>query len=281
MLETEQNAPQGENDAARTQEPGQGQEARQEAAEGAREEGQEGAAAEPEGEAAEGAEGSERAEEQTEPEADQPDLPKWVQRRIDELTRRRHEAERKAQELADRLSRFNQGPGESGEGAQAEAEQAIRQENPALSQEQVRAEAQRIVSEQQFNNDCNAAFEAGASKFPDFEKTVQKFQNLGGLPQDFITDALSAGNAHLTLYHLGRNLDEADRVMSLPPRQRMAALARLSDKLAAPPPPKPISRAPAPIEPVNGAGRPSALNTDPDALSTEEWMRRRNAGEIR
>lgn len=281
MLETEQNAPQGENDAARTQDIGQGEEARQQATEATREEGQEGAAVEPEGEAAERTEGGERAEEQAEPESDQPELPKWVQRRIDELTRKRHEAERRAQLAEERAARANPAPGDGGEGAQAEAEQAIRQENPALTQEQVRAEAQRIVAEKQFTDDCNAAFDAGAAKFTDFGKTLQRFGNLGGLPQDFITDALSAGNAHLTLYHLGRNLDEADRVMSLPPRQRMAALARLSDKLAAPPPPKPISRAPAPIEPVNGAGRPSALNTDPDALSTAEWMRRRDAGEIR
>lgn len=238
MLENDQEAPQGESDAARAEAPSQGQEARQEPSEATREEGQEGA---PEPEAtAEGDEGQERAEGTAEPEADQPELPKWVQRRIDELTRKRHEAERKAQELADRLSRFNQGPGESGEAAQAEAETAIRQENPTLTQDQVKAEAARIVAEQQFNNDCNSAFEAGAAKFTDFERTVQKFQNLGGLPQDFITDALSAGNAHLTLYHLGRNLDEADRVMSLPPRQRMAALARLSDKLAAPRRPSPF-----------------------------------------
>jgi len=223
----------------------------------------------------------EEGEAEKKPEQDRAKPPAWLQKQIDRERGRTLEERRRADALQAELEALRGNAEPEAVATQGEAERQVRKQSPELSQEQVRAEAQRIVKEQKFNDTCNAAFDAGKGKFPDFEQTVGEFRNLGGLQPDFLEDVLEAGNAHETLYHLGRNLDEADRIMSMQPRQRMAALARLSDKLSAPPVPKPISRVPAPVDPVGGAGRPSALNTDPDSLSTAEWMRRRNAGEIR
>ncbi|SFF76843.1 hypothetical protein [Methylobacterium sp. yr596] len=233
-------------------------------------------------------EGEPEARTEDQPEGEQqaddgkPKLPAWVQRRIDELTRQRHEEARARQALEAQLRDMQGNPADPEQQVrQGELEQAVRQQNPALTQDQIRQAAAEMRRQERFTETCNATFEEGVKRFPDFQQTLQQFSHLGGLPNDFVEDALAAGSAHLTLHHLGRNLDEADRIMRLPTRERAVALARLSDKLAAPPPPKPLSRAPAPVDPVGGAGRPSTLNTDPDSMSTAEWMRRRDAGEIR
>jgi hypothetical protein len=197
-----------------------------------------------------------------------------VQKRIDDLVRARHDEARRAAALEAELAKLRRGD----EGAEELA--ATRREEAPQTPEAIRAAAVQLRAEEQFNESCNTVFEQGTKEFPDFSETLRTFQLLGGLNQPFLEAAIDAGNTHATLHHLGKNPEEAQRIMNLPERQQSIALARLSDKLAAPKAPPALSKAPAPISPVSGNGNRNDLG-DPDKLSTAEWMRRRDAGEIK
>jgi hypothetical protein len=200
--------------------------------------------------------------------------PVWVQKRIDDLVRARHDEARRAAALEAELAKLRRGD----EGAEELA--ATRRDEAPQTPEAVRAAAVELRAVEKFNESCNAIADQGEAKYSDFQDAMRTFQLLGGLNRPLIEAASDAGNAHLTLYHLGKNPEEASRIMALPERQQAVALARLSDKLAAPPPPAALSKAPPPISPVSGNGNRNDLG-DPDKLSTAEWMRRRDAGEIK
>lgn len=54
-------------------------------------------------------------------------------------------------------------------------------------------------------------------------------------------------------YHLGKHPDELRRIAALEPIAAIKELARLEVRLSEPTPPKPTSKAPAPVRPVSGA----------------------------
>jgi hypothetical protein len=251
-------------------------------------EGAEGRAApQDEGGGDEGEPGAGERQEGGEPEGGQPQrakMPAWMQHRIDEITRARREAERERDAAREELRRMRGEPDAEQEEQPAEGT-GDRQRQPQRQQpgeprteDEVQRAAQALRQREKFDEGCNTTFEQGVKDFPDFQERMREFTHLGGLPNDFIEDVLEAGNAHKVLHHLGGDLDEASRIMRLPARARAVALTRLSDKLGAPKPPPALSKAPPPIDPVGGRGR---VDSDPDKMSTDEWMRRRNAGEIK
>lgn len=236
----------------------------------------------PEGEEAPSSEAEAAAEAPSESEAkpERAKTPEWLQRRFDEMTRQRHEearraeaAERRAAELEARLERASRGE------AEPHPEPPV-QPKPALSDADLDARAAAIVAKRAFDQACNNVVEQGAKQYPDFNDALSTFRAFGGLDPAMAQAAIDAGNAHMVLYHLGTNPEEYERILGMSERQQAIALARLSDKLSAPPPPKPVSRAPAPIAPLGTNGGRQEI-TDPDKLSVAEWMRRREAGEIR
>jgi hypothetical protein len=143
-----------------------------------------------------------------------------------------------------------------------------------LTQAQVQAEAQRIVAEQRFNDACNAVFDAGKSEFPDFEDAVRTVGATGVLTPPFLEAVTSLDNSAKVLYELGKNPEEAQRIAALSPTKQAVELAKLDmnvAKVAA----KPVSRASAPIKPVNGAVRTTTEPSDDDDTAT--WMKKRRA----
>jgi hypothetical protein len=68
-------------------------------------------------------------------------------------------------------------------------------------------------------------------------------------------------------------MDEAARIMSLPPIQMARELTKLEFKLGQPAT-KPVSKAPAPIKPL-GSGKAAGEGLSDD-LPIDEWMRRHN-----
>ena len=78
-------------------------------------------------------------------------------------------------------------------------------------------------------------------------------------------------------YHLGSNPKEADRIARLSPFLQAKEIGKIEAKLAAEPPQKKISSAPAPISPVTArATNPGVTDTtDPrstKAMSDSEWI---------
>jgi len=187
------------------------------------------------------------------------ETPAWVQRRIDQLTREKHEERRKREALEAQI---------------AQPAETI-PEKP-LTQEQIEARASQIAQTQlkqaKFDEACNTAYTKGKTEFKDFDDTLRTFGMLGGLTPEFLEVATDLPDGHKVLYALGKNPDEASRVMSLPPLKMAAELARMADKLGKPAPTS-VSSAPAPITPVDGSSR---VEKDPEKMSTEEWMRWRN-----
>lgn len=197
-------------------------------------------------------------EEQTE---EKPKQKPWFQRRIDELTRQRYEAERRAEAALQLL----QGKGEGEEPKPGEKLSEAEVERRAL------AKAQELAAEQAFNQECNRIYEAGVKAFSDFDDAIQNFRMLGGLTPPMIEAAAATDMPEKVLYELGSNPDEAERIIKMTPTRMGVELAKLAQKLSAPKPA--VSKAPPPIKPVDGAGKGEK---DPDKMSDAEWMEWRN-----
>ena len=78
-------------------------------------------------------------------------------------------------------------------------------------------------------------------------------------------------------YHLGANPKEAERISRLSPILQAKEIGKIEAQLAANPPVKKTSNAPAPISPVSArsSGTPSYDTTDPrsiKSMSTSEWI---------
>ena len=209
-------------------------------------------------------------ESEAEPEKEEaPKVPQWATKRINEITRQKYEAERRAQALENEVAQYRANSQQNAqvEGYQPPAQQAV---DPYQLAEVL---AENKVQQQNFNTTCNAIYDEGSKAFADFDASLQTFGALGGLPPALVEAAAEAGNAHKVIYELGKNPEEAMRIMGLPPARMGAALAKLASKPAAAAAPKPISKAPAPITPVDGASRTA------DGLSAEldmaEWVKRR------
>lgn len=212
------------------------------------------------------------SEEQAQPEGEQqsdeqPEEKKtpWFVTRL-QRQREQLEAERnRRQELEAMLSARG--------GEQPQGEQGETQRVPASEVER-RAQqlAEQRIQAQQFNESCNRAHDAGVKEFPDFKDALQNLGMLGVLQQpDVLRTVMEAAgdDAHKALHFLGKNPDEAERILSLPPIRQAAAIARA---IAAPakPPPKP-SQAPPPIRPINGTAR---VDPDESRMSIDEWVKK-------
>lgn len=147
-------------------------------------------------------------------------------------------------------------------------------------QRQVRIEAERLVSQQTMANDQRRILESGQDTFKDFGKVLgdwrEAFPEEGGVPQQIIDAAseLAHGDEHKVLYHLGKNLDEAERIYDLMKTSSMKGSVAFSEfvkKVTAPPA---VSKAAKPITPITGA----AKTPEPQlAQITDagEWIKKR------
>lgn len=117
--------------------------------------------------------------------------------------------------------------------------------------EQVR---QRTVADA-FNKQADAMYDAGKTKFPDWKESVELLNATGIMTPTLLEAAMATDAGAEVIHHLGNDLDEAQRVLSLPPIRMAAELAKMASKLTAPTK-VPVSSAPAPIKPVGGAVNP-------------------------
>lgn len=206
-----------------------------------------------------------------EPEPDRPDKTETVSSNEDdepsheERTRkayiRARQAERRAKELEAQLAAASGQRQETrDETIQREAQQMARQ----IAAHEVAVQQQRRIREAADRDykDFGQVLSGYADTFPDW----------GGVPQTLIDAATEAaeGSEHRVLYHLGKNLDEAERIMALPPARMGAAIAKLAAKLTAPTPPKQVSQAPRPVQEVTTAAVPAPK--DPAKMSIGEWI---------
>lgn len=201
--------------------------------------------------------GAERTAEAVEPAAQDKPKNDWVQRRIDQITREKHEEKRQREAAESELSRYR-------------AADTTRQqpESRQMTQDDVRAEAKRLVQQERFDEACNKVFDAGKTEYPDWDSSLKTFQLLGGATPEFLEAVTSMDAGHKVLHHLGQNPEDAERLLSLPPLRMALELARLETKVGQAKQ-IPVSKAPAPIAPIGGKASP----VEPDEFaSTADYI---------
>lgn len=201
-------------------------------------------------------------------------LPKWVMPRIDELTGQKKDLQRELEsERALRVALENRLKDPAATPVPAPA--------PGFSQADVEQRAAVLSAQQRdaerFNTAAQEVITKGRGDFQDFDNVLGNFAALGGLNTDagrtMLQAALDTGQGHKVLYNLAQNLDEAQRVLALPPTKMAIELDRMATKMVATPP---RSKAPEPIEPITGRVA-QATDAPQETDSVGEWIRKRNA----
>lgn len=202
-----------------------------------------------------GAEQTAAAVEQTQQEKPKND---WVQRRIDQLTREKHEEKRQREALEAQLRTYQQ-PSEQG-----------KQQAPT----DIDAAVEARLKQREFDSACNKIFDAGKTEFAgDWDSSLKTFQMLGGATPDFLEAVTSMDNGHKVLHHLGQNPEVAERLLSLPPLRMALELARLETTVSQAKP-KPVSNAPAPINPIGGRSAPVEPEEFASAAEQIAWWKK-------
>lgn len=188
----------------------------------------------------------------------------WFQKRIGELTREKYEGRRDAElarqeaaQLRDQLARVQQG------------EQVQPNQLPATAVEEA---ARRMLAEKSFNEACNKVYATGKEEFSDFDAAVANLQMVG-MNREFLEFTAASDAGAKLIHHLGKDLDEAARISTLPPVLMARELTRLELKLNQPHA-KPVSKAPAPITPIAGSG---VSSKDPAEMSDAEFAKWRRS----
>lgn len=227
--------------------------------------GQPGAQAETEIPANEAAQQEGQTTETTEqPAPSAPTVPKGWQARIDQLTRQKYEAERRA-EAAEKLA----------------AEVAAQTGNAHEPKNDIEALAQRkaeeILAQREYAAKTNAFADRGASEFNDFTQRCNVVASLGATERpEFMQIITDMPDGHRVVAALADDPDETSRILQLPAHKMALELARYTPKPAKK---TQVSAAPAPIRPVDGAAAPTRGN--PDNWSVEDHIKHRQERESR
>jgi len=218
----------------------------------------------------------------------------WYKRRIDELTRDKHEARRQAErlekvlaqqeEMLSRLQPRNEpeapkfvppNPTDFAGGQydprymdammQYTRISAIEEAKQAVAAEYEQREQHQKVAAQQARLETAEA--AARAKYPDYDQTIESITSDPRLANNAtIRQALlGLDNGPDIAYQLGRNLDVAYEIAGMNPIQagmRLASLIR---------PDSTTRTAPTPIKPITGTGA-SAGKLDPATMSTKDYI---------
>lgn len=193
----------------------------------------------------------------------------WYERRIADLTRVRHARESRIAELEAQVAELSRPP-EDRRMPQTPEELA------AVTDRLATEKAQKLSAQQAFDTACNDVYKQGKAEYADFDAVLGNFVPLGGLNVELIEAALATDVPSKVLYHLGKNLDEADRVMQLSPIRKVAELTKIAVKLTTPPPAPKVSGAPKPI-PVSGARAGRVPAEDPEKMDMAAWVKWRDS----
>ena len=155
-------------------------------------------------------------------------------------------------------------------------------ESPQAYAEFIRAEAQKLVQQQELQRqkaELDDAYhdreEEARSKYDDFEQVAY---NPNLRVTDVMAETIKASDIGPDLaYWLGSNPKEADRISRLTPILQAKEIGKIEAKLASNPVTKPTTSAPAPIKPVTArtSGAPAYDTTDPRStktMSASEWI---------
>ena len=239
---------------------------------------------------------SEEEEVHAESEKEQKDP--WYKRRIDELTKDKHEARRHAERLERMLEQISSqqkapepvapsiqppDPNDYAGGQydprylQAQLEytrvSAIEEAKRAVAAEyEQRAQAEKQAAAASRLETAEAATRA---KFSDYDAVIEGITSDSRLAQNPTIRAalLGTDNGPEIAYILGKNLDVAYEISQMSPVQAGMRLAELMNRA-----PRTVKNAPTPVKPINTTGTVTGKKTYAD-MSTAEYIAARNAEE--
>ncbi|WP_433705804.1 hypothetical protein [Paraburkholderia sacchari] len=208
--------------------------------------------------------------EQIEQQPEQKPDTSWVPKRISEITAARRAAEARVAELEAELARSRQSAPVEGQTTQPAAS---REDFERLVNARADALATQRTHETTMKSRIDAINAAGTKEFgEDFDKSVQNLNMAGIGGPEFLKVLTSIDGAEKLVTYLGKseNINEAMRIASLDPIQMGIEMTKLSGK-AAKALSKQISKAPPPIQTVEGGGSANDA-TEPDPSDTKKWM---------
>lgn len=213
-------------------------------------------------------------------------VPKGVQKRIDRLTREKYQL----QARLEMLERSQQVPQQQQQAAQApqpsqapklEQYASIEEYLDALADHKAAQKADKVFKEreaserQQRQQSEQAKLHDGYAKQTEQARNAyEDFDDVVENPDLPITQAMAEAimrsqNGADVAYYLGKNPAEAARLANLDPFSAAVEIGRIAATVVRPQPRK-TSSAPPPIQPVGTRATPV---TDPDKMSTEEWLK--------
>lgn len=213
---------------------------------------------------------TEATTEENKPQAEQPKKSAWFTRVIAREAAEKREAKREAEQYKRQNADLLAALAEKGtDPSKPKADTSI------LSQAEVDRQANEKANAILFNRDCDRIAEEGNDAYEDFQESIGVLQSLGDGYANLVHVAVDMPDAHKILYHLGKNPDEAERLLSLPPTKMAIGLSKLEGELSKG---KSISKAPAPLNPI----KPKSTATfDPDDHSRSDPEYRRQWSEWR
>lgn len=150
--------------------------------------------------------------------------------------------------------------------------------------EQLIAQREAAKQQSQVLESYHEKEEEARNKYEDFEQVAYNPK----LPiTNVMAEAIQSSDIGPELaYHLGTNPKEAERISKLSPLGQAKEIGRIEAKLAASPPVKRTSSAPAPISPVSArsTGSPAYDTTDPRSIKTmtdSQWIEAERARQIK
>lgn len=199
-----------------------------------------------------------------------------AQERIDQLTRAKHDAERRADALAKEVERLRKPLTLKPDAT--EDERAAHSNRVAVRDEmREQAEANAHAAAEQAHATRKQIFEAKVSavseRAPD---ALAKFYQAPctQVMADFLAESDKAGELAI---HLGNNPHEALRIAEMPAARQAIELARLEGRLSAPAEVRRVSQAPAPAENrLKGGSAPAAFQPEKaSAGDIQEMLRKK------
>lgn len=202
-----------------------------------------------------------------EPEKPEEKKDPWYLRRIHQQTAKIADISRQAEQLAREKADLEARIAGNGDPENPDQQKHL---TPAELDRLIEHRAQERATVQSFNQACDKTYETGKSEFSDFDTAIQNLRMMDAMRPEVIQTVLDAtgADAHKALYALGKNPEEAERVLSLSPIRMAVELAKIAAQEPERPKP-PLSSAPDPIKPVSGSAKSEG---DPDKMSMSEWM---------
>jgi DNA repair exonuclease SbcCD ATPase subunit len=237
----------------------------------------------------------------------------WFKKRFDEITRKKYEAdaradeerkkreeiERRAQELEDRIQKLEKKPAPQTQGGKPRLSAFIDQYD--TYEEAVEAHAEAIADFKWQQNNIKAQQEREAriaqerrdNELKTFEEKRLATQSSGrvayqdwdevvsSIPRQIMDKSLAEALVELpggadVCYYLGKNIQEAERISKLSPYAKAAELGKIEMKLSQTQ--KKPSNAPPPVSTLAG-NAPASNDIDPEK-DPEAWIEARNRGAI-